>query len=134
MSSPTETHPTPGRRLTRGLCCTALGAVETVRGVAELALNGAQASARRLGDRQRGAELKERLSDDLAAVQAALADLPSGRRSAAKAARRRRRLFIAAGATVVVAGAAAVTVAIIRRSTRPDPSTLPPSVEVNPKP
>ncbi|MEX3771484.1 cell wall synthesis protein CwsA, partial [Mycolicibacterium fortuitum] len=47
--------------------------------------------------------------------------------------RRRRRLVIAGVAAAVLAGGA-VTFSIVRRSSRPEPSPLPPSVEVSPKP
>ena len=46
--------------------------------------------------------------------------------------RRRLLLWIVIGAVVLAGGAA--TFSIVRRSTRPDPSPLPPSVEVAPKP
>lgn len=146
MSVKTEIRMSPARRLSRGLKYTAVGPVDVTRGALALGLNGAQSSASWVGDRYRRGRIKAQLSEDLATAQQTIAqELAAAQEAvsqvlqgtvparASKAKQRRRRLVIAAAGAVVLAGGA-VAFSIVRRSTQPEPSPLPPSVEVSPKP
>nr|WP_090346692.1 cell wall synthesis protein CwsA [Mycolicibacterium malmesburyense]CRL79294.1 membrane protein [Mycolicibacterium malmesburyense] len=146
MSAKTEIRLTPAERLSRGLKYTAVGPVDVTRGALALGLNGAQSSAAWVGDRYRRGRIKAQLSEDLAAAQETIAQelaaaqevvsqvlAGAGPGRAAKSKQRRRRLLIVAAGVVGVAGGA-VAFSIVRRSTQPEPSPLPPSVEVSPKP
>ncbi len=111
MSSTTDVRLTSEQRLARGLKYTVVGPVDLTRGALGVGLSSAASSASWLGRQLRKKEIAE----------------------AAVAQRRRRSLvWIAVGAAVLAVGG--VTFSIVRRSTRPDPSPLPPSVEVAPKP
>ncbi|VEG37526.1 Protein of uncharacterised function (DUF2562) [Mycolicibacterium flavescens] len=146
MSTRTEIRLSPGQRLSRGLKYTAVGPVDVTRGALGLGVNGAQSSAAWVGDRYRRGRIKAQLSEDLAAAQQAIAqELVAAQEAvsqvlqgtaptrAAKTRQRRRRLVLAAAGVVALAGGA-VAFSIVRRSTQPEPSPLPPSVEVTPKP
>ncbi len=143
MRTKTEDRLTPGQRFGRGLKYSAVGPVDVISGALGLGLSGAQSSASWVGERYRQGRLKEQLSKDLAAAQetisaelAAAQEVVSGLPQAltkARARRRRRPLLLAAVGAVVLAGGA-VAFSIVRRSTQPEPSPLPPSVEVAPKP
>ncbi|MFV9632799.1 cell wall synthesis protein CwsA [Mycobacterium neumannii] len=146
MSTRTEIRLTPGQRLSRGLKYTAVGPVDVTRGALGLGVDGVQSSAAWVGDRYRRGRIKAQLSEDLAAAQQAIAqELAAAQEAvsqvlqgtaptrAVKASQRRRRLLLAAAGVVAVAGGA-VAFSIVRRSTQPEPSPLPPSVEVTPKP
>lgn len=143
MPSKTETRLTPGQRLSRGLKYSAVGPVDVTRGAVGLSLDGAQSSADWIGDLYRRSRLKAQLSEELAAAQETIAqelaaaqevvsNLPQALQKA-RTRRRKRPLLLAALGVVVLAGGA-VAFSIVRRSTQPDPSPLPPSVEVSPKP
>lgn len=108
MSTSTDVRLTPGRRLTRGIKYSVVGPVDVTRGTLGLGLSGAASSAAWVGRKVR--------SNDAGA---------EGRR-------RRPLLYVLIGAVVLAGGAAAFS--IVRRSMRPEPSTLPPSVAVVPKP
>ncbi|MGE2692568.1 cell wall synthesis protein CwsA [Mycolicibacterium pulveris] len=143
MRAKTQDRLTPRERLNRGLKYSAVGPVDVTRGALGLGLSGAQSSASWVGERYRQGRLKEQLSKDLAAAQetisaelAAAQEVVSGLPEAlnkARARRRRRPLLLAAVGAVALAGGA-VAFSIVRRSTQPEPSPLPPSVEVTPKP
>lgn len=146
MRAKTEIRMSPAQRLSRGLKYTAVGPVDVTRGALALGLNGAQSSASWVGDRYRRGRIKAQLSEDLATAQQTITqELAAAQEAvsqvllgavparASKAKQRRRRLVIAAAGVVVLAGGA-VAFSIVRRSTQPDPSPLPPSVEVSPKP
>ncbi|OBG97263.1 cell wall synthesis protein CwsA [Mycobacterium sp. E136] len=146
MSVETEIRMSPAQRLSRGLKYTAVGPVDVTRGALALGLNGAQSSASWVGERYRRGRIKAQLSEDLATAQQTIAQELAAAQEAvsqvlqgavpprtSKAKQRRRRLVIAAAGVVVLAGGA-VTFSIVRRSTQPEPSPLPPSVEVSPKP
>jgi hypothetical protein len=143
MSAKTESHLTPGQRLSRGLKYSAVGPVDVTWGALRLGVDGAQSSAAWVGDRYRRSRLKDQLGKELAAAQETIAqelaaaqevvsNLPQALQKA-RTRRRRRPLLLAALGVVALAGGA-VAFSIIRRSTQPEPSTLPPSVEVSPKP
>ncbi|MGE2718931.1 cell wall synthesis protein CwsA [Mycolicibacterium celeriflavum] len=146
MSAKTEIRLTPAQRLSRGLKYTAAGPVDVTRGALALGLEGARSSAAWAGDRYRRGRIKAQLSEDLAAAQQTIAQELAAAQEVvsqvlqgaaparvAKTKQRKRRLLIAAAGVVAVAGGA-VAFSIVRRSTQPEPSPLPPSVEVSPKP
>lgn len=137
MNSNTDDRLTPSQRLGRGLKYTAVGPVDVTRGTVGLSLQGAHAAAgsvRRQLDKSRLAkEAQETIAQEIAAAQGVLATLPQVIADARKPKRRRRPLLLAAVGIVVLAGGA-VAFTIVRRSMQPEPSPLPPSVDVTPKP
>ena len=140
MSSKTDVRLTPGQRLGRGLKYSAVGPVDVTRGTVGLGVAGARSAAdgiRRRIDKSRLAQelggAQETLAHELAAAQEVLSNLPQVIADARKPKRRRRPLVFAAVGIVVLAGGA-VAFSIVRRSMQPEPSPLPPSVEVTPKP
>jgi hypothetical protein len=140
MSSKTDARLTPSQRLSRGLKYSAVGPVDVTRGTVGLSWQGAQSAAgsvRRRFDKSRLAkefgEAQETLAQELVAAQEVLANLPQVIAEARKPKRRRRPLVLAAVGVVVLAGGA-VAFTIVRRSMQPEPSPLPPSVDVVPKP
>ncbi|MDT5065072.1 MAG: hypothetical protein QOK02_1227, partial [Mycobacterium sp.] len=79
------------------------------------------------------AAAQETIATELAAAQEVVANLPQALQAARRSKRRPRPIvLIVAGAAVLAVGA--VTFSIVRRSTQPDPSPLPPSVDITPKP
>lgn len=108
MSSNTDVRLTSGQRLARGLKYSVVGPVDLARGTAGVGLTSALSSASWLGRTLRKVD------------------------PAAEPRRRKPLLWIAIAAVVLAGGA--VTFSIVRRSTRPDPSSLPPSVEIAPRP
>jgi hypothetical protein len=122
----------------------AVGPVDVTRGALGVGLHSVASSAAWVGNRYRRGRAARQLREDVAAAQDTLAQefaavqevvstLPSALQEARKSRRRRRPLlFITLGAVVLAGGAAAFS--IIRRSTKPEPSSLPPSVDVAPRP
>lgn len=111
----TNTRLTPRQRLTRGLTYTAVGPFDITRGTLGLGAHAAHSA---------GAGLRRRYS------KARIAALQEARQPN----RRRRRLIIFSAAGLLTLAAGAVAFSIIRRSSEPEPSPRPPSVEVTPKP
>jgi hypothetical protein len=141
MSKKAETRLTSRERLTRGLTYSAVGPVDVTRGVVGLGVHSAQSTASELRRRYREGRLareiaaaQETIALELAAAQEVVANLPQALQEARRSQRRSKRtwLIVAAVATVLAGGAVAFS--IVRRSTRPEPSPLPPSVEVQPRP
>ena len=140
MSSKTDVRLTPGQRLGRGLRYTAVGPVDVTLGTVGLSLQGAQAATsslrRRLAKSRLAKELAEAqdtIAAELAAAQEVLTNLPAVIADARRPKRKRRPLlWVAVGAVVLAGGAVAFS--IVRRSMQPEPSPLPPSVDVAPKP
>ncbi len=144
MSPKIEQRLTPSRRLSRGLKYSAIGPVDVTRGALGLGAESVRSSAAWVGNRYRRGRVAKQLRADLAAAQDALtaelaemqeavAALPDTLGKARKSRSRTRSLvFVVAGVAVLAGGAAAFT--IVRRSTQPEPSPLPPSVEVAPRP
>jgi Cell wall synthesis protein CwsA len=140
MSSNTDVRLTPSQRLSRGLKYSAVGPVDVTRGTVGLSWQGASSAAgrvRRSFDKSRLAQelgdAQETIAQELVAAQEVLANLPQVIADARKPKRRRRPLVLAALGAVVLAGGA-VAFSIIRRSSQPEPSPRPPSVDVSPKP
>jgi len=140
MSPKTDARLTPSQRLSRGLKYSAVGPVDVTRGTAGLSWQGAQSAADRVRRRVDKSRLAKELGDaqetivaELAAAQEVLASLPQVIAEARRPRRRRRPLVLAAVGVVALAGGA-VAFSIVRRSMQPEPSTLPPSVDVSPKP
>jgi hypothetical protein len=140
MSSKTDVRLTPGQRLGRGLKYSAVGPVDVTWGTVGLSLQGAQSAAGRLRRSFEKSRLAKELEDaqesiaqELVAAQEVIATLPAVIADARKPKRKRRPLLLAAVGALVLAGGA-VAFSIVRRSMQPEPSSLPPSVDVAPKP
>jgi Cell wall synthesis protein CwsA len=140
MRAKNHTPLTPRERLSRGLASTAVGPVDVTRGLVGLGVHSAQAGASSLRRRYREGRLahdlhsaQEALVKELAAAQDVVSGLPEALQQARRAQRRRPRPWVLAGAAAAVLAAGAVAFSIIRRSTQPEPSTLEPSVEVEPR-
>ncbi|MGW0160304.1 cell wall synthesis protein CwsA [Mycobacterium sp. NPDC003323] len=106
MSTRTDEKLTPTERLSRGLRYSVIGPVDVTRGTVGLGMSSAASGASWLSRRLRAEE-----------------PAPP---------KRRPWLYLLIGAGVLALGG--VTFSIVRRSMRPEPSTLPPSVEITPKP
>lgn len=134
----------PRARLARGLKYSTVGPVDVTRGALGVGLDSAQSSAAWVRNRYRRGRIASQLRQDLAVAQEALAnevaaaqDVVAGLPETIKGARRSRRRprpWVLALAGAAVLGIGAVTFSIVRRSTQPEPSPLPPSVDVTPKP
>ncbi|MGB3230645.1 MAG: cell wall synthesis protein CwsA [Mycobacterium sp.] len=144
MSSKTVVRLTPSQRLGRGLKNSVAGPVDVTRGAVGVGLDSVRSSAAWVGNRyQRGrvarqlkadlATAQDSISAEISAAQEVVAGLPDALDKARRSRGRRRPVLLAGiGLAVLAGGAAAFT--IIRRSTQPEPSPLPPSVEVAPRP
>jgi hypothetical protein len=130
MSTKTDVRLAPRARLARGLKYSAVGPVDITRGFAGLSAQTAQATAAGLRRQCKQSRLRDELAQ---AAQEAVANLPQTLHEAGKS-RRRRRVVIFAGLGVLMLAGGAVAFSIIRRSSRPEPSPRPPSVDVEPKP
>ncbi|MGB0437190.1 MAG: cell wall synthesis protein CwsA [Mycobacterium sp.] len=144
MSSNTVDQLSPSQRLGRGLKYSAVGPVDVTRGALGVGLDSVRSSAAWVGDRYRREQVARRLKADLASAQDAIvaelsaaqevaAQLPDTLEKARRAGRAHRPLLLAGIGVAVLAGGAAAFV-IVRRSSQPEPSPLPPSVDVAPKP
>jgi hypothetical protein len=139
-----STRLTPTERLARGLKYSTVGPVDLTRGAVGVGFGSARSSAAWVGSRYRRGRIKSQLRKDLATAQQTIAaelavaqgvvaNLPQTLQEVRGNKRRRRPLlFVGAGVAVLAVGA--VTFSIVRRSTQPDPSPLPPSVDVAPRP
>jgi hypothetical protein len=135
---------TPRERLARGLKYSTVGPVDVTRGTLGIGLGSAYSTAAWVGNRYRRGRIARQLREDLAAAQgivgaelAAAQEVVSNLPQTIQEARRTKRFprpLVLAAAGIAVLGLGAVAFSIIRRSTQPDPSPLPPSVEVSPKP
>jgi hypothetical protein len=132
---------TPRERLSRGLTYTAVGPVDVTRGVVGLSVHSAQAGASSLRRRYQEGRLareiqsaQEALVHELAAAQEVVTGLPEALAQARRSQRRKPRPWLLAGAAVVVLAAGGAAFSIIRRSSQPEPSPLPPSVDVDHRP
>ncbi|GJF13605.1 cell wall synthesis protein CwsA [Mycolicibacterium cyprinidarum] len=144
MSSETVVRLTPSQRLGRGLKYSAVGPVDVTRGAVGVGLGSVRSSAAWVANRYRRGQVARQLKADLASAQEAVAaeisaahevvaNLPEALEKARRSRGRRGPLVLAGIGVAVLAGGAA-TFAIIRRASQPEPSPLPPSVEIAPKP
>ncbi|KAA0099779.1 cell wall synthesis protein CwsA [Mycolicibacterium sp. P1-18] len=145
MSSTTSAaRLTPTARIARGLKYTTVGPVDVTRGAVGVALNSTRSSVAWAADRYRRDRLKSQLTKDFAAAQEAIASefasaqdavtrLPDTFKSTRRS-RRRPKPIVVVGVGVAVLAVGAVSFSIIRRSTQPDPSPLPPSIDATPRP
>ena len=140
MHAKNHTRLTPRERLSRGLASTAVGPVDVTRGLVGLGVHSAHAGASSLRRRYHEGRLahdlhsaQEALVQELAAAQEVVNGLPGALQHARRAQRRGKRPLLIAGVAVAVLAAGAAAFSIIRRSTQPEPSALPPSVEVEPR-
>jgi hypothetical protein len=141
MSAKNHIRLTPRERLSRGLTYTAVGPVDVTRGVVGLSVHSAQAGASSLRKRYQEGRLardiqsaQEALVHELAAAQEVVTGLPEALAQARRSQRRKPRPWVLAGAAVVVLAAGGAAFSIIRRSSQPEPSPLPPSVDVDHRP
>ena len=114
---PEVSRPSSGARLGRGLKYSIIGPLLILRGVLGLGVGSTVGTARWVGRR---CHRSDDSAGDLAVV------VQSGGK--------RRRPLLIAGATVAVLALGGVTFSIVRRSMQPEPSPLPPSVDVTPQP
>jgi Cell wall synthesis protein CwsA len=140
MRAKNHTRLTPRERLSRGLASTAVGPVDVTRGLVGLGVHSAQAGASGLRRRYHEGRLahdlhnaQEALVQELAAAQEVVTGLPEALQQARRAQRHGKRPLLIAGVAVAVLAAGAAAFSIVRRSSRPEPSALPPSVEVDPR-
>lgn len=144
MSEHVETRLTPRERLTRGLAYSAVGPVDVTRGLLELGvglgLQSARSTAAGLRRRYREGRLarevaaaQETLAQELTAAQDVVANLPQALQDARTQRRSKHHLWIFAGIAAAILAGGAVAFSIVRRSSRPEPSPRPPSVEVQPR-
>jgi hypothetical protein len=110
------------------------------RGLVGLGVHSAHAGASSLRRRYHEGRLahdlhsaQEALVQELAAAQEVVNGLPGALQHARRAQRRGKRPLLIAGVAVAVLAAGAAAFSIVRRSARPEPSSLPPSVEVDPR-
>jgi Cell wall synthesis protein CwsA len=121
MSTSTEVERlTPGARLARGLKYTTAGPLHLLLGVLGVAVGSARSviglAVHRCGQAKAAA-------DDLAVAEVL-----------APAAARRGRPLLIVGGIVALLALGGATFSIVRRSMQPEPSALPPSVDVAPQP
>jgi hypothetical protein len=144
MSVTTRVRMSPGQRLGRGLKYSAVGPVDVTRGAVGVGVGSVRSTASWVGQRYRKAQVSRRLKDEMASAQQTLGDglasaqqlvasLPETLEQVRTPRRRRRRPLIFLGLGVAVLGGAAAF-SVVRRSSQPEPSPLPPSVEVAPRP
>ncbi len=137
MKAQAESPLTSRERLARGLTYSAVGPLDVTRGVVGLGVHSAQTTASELHRWYRQGQLardiaaaQETIAQELAAAQEVVTNLPRARRPRRRS---KRPLVIAAVGVAVLAGGAAAF-SIVRRSSRPEPSPRPPSVDVQPRP
>lgn len=141
MGAKNHTRLTPQQRLSRGLTYTAVGPVDVTRGIVGLGAHSAQAGASSLRRRYREGRLardlqtaQETLAQELAAAQEVVSGLPQALQQARRSHRRGKRTWVIAGVAVAVLAGGAAAFSIARRSMRQEPSSLPPSVDVQHRP
>ena len=143
-AAPSATRLTPAERIARGLKYSTVGPVDVTRGALGVGVNSTRSSAAWVANRYRRGRIKSQLTKDLAAAQEAIANefaaaqgVVTGIPQALQEARRtkhRPKPVVVIGAGVAALAVGAVCFSIIRRSTQPEPSPLPPSVDVAPLP
>src|SRR4051812_47683203 len=142
MSEKAAASLTPRPRLSRGLTYSAVGPVGITPGGVGLRAPATQSAAteirRRYREGQRARELaaaQKTIGQELAAAKEVVATLPQLLQDARRKQRRSKKPWLIAGAAgVLVLAGGGIAFSIVRRSTRPEPSSLPPSVDVQPRP
>jgi hypothetical protein len=141
MSTQNQTRLTPRQRLTRGLTYTAVGPLDVTRGVVGLGVHSTQVGAARLRRNYREGRLardlhmaQQTLGQELAAAQEVATGLPQALEQARRSQHRSKRPWLIAGFIAVALAGGATAFSIVRRSSHPEPSLRPPSVEVQPRP
>ncbi|MCK0176000.1 MULTISPECIES: cell wall synthesis protein CwsA [Mycobacteriaceae] len=122
----------PRQRLARGLKYTAVGPVDVTRGVIGIGMDSTATTAAALRKQYRKSQLRKELAAAQQTAQELVSNLPQKLQPPRP--KRRKRPVVIAGIAVAVLAVGGVTFSIVRRSTQPEPSPLPPSVEVTPKP
>jgi hypothetical protein len=134
MGRKSEPKLTSRERLNRGLHYTAVGPVDITRGVVGITAHSAESAAGAIKRRAREARAaRHDVAAEFEAVKQVMAEMPSMLQEARKAQHRRRRRLLVFGFLGLATAGGAVAVVIARRPTTPEPSTLPPSVDVAPK-
>lgn len=124
---------TPTERIARGLKYSTVGPVDVTRGALGVGVNSTRSSVAWVANRYRRGRIKSQLTKDLAAAQEVVAGLPQTLQ-ATRRSKCRPRPVVLIGVGVAALAVGAVSFSIIRRSTQPDPSPLPPSVDTAPRP
>jgi Cell wall synthesis protein CwsA len=142
MSVKTDTRLTSRQRFTRGLTYSTVGPFDVARGAVGIGAQSVAATVGGIRRRYRSGRLRRELAAaqdtitrELAAAGEVVSGLPQALADVRATRQHRKRPWLVAAAvgTVVLAGGA-VAFSVIRRSSKPEPSTLPPSVHVDPKP
>ena len=142
MSSKTDARLTSRQRLARGLTYSTVGPVDVTRGALGIGAQSVASTVSGIRRQYQRSQLRreliaaqETVGRELAAAGDVVSGLPQAVADARSAKQHRKRpwLLAAVAGTIVVAGGA-VAFSVIRRSSRPAPSPLPPSVQVDPKP
>ncbi|MBI3691012.1 MAG: cell wall synthesis protein CwsA [Mycolicibacterium aromaticivorans] len=134
MGRKSEPKLTSRERLNRGLHYTAVGPVDITRGVVGITANSAESAAVALRRRAREARaVQEEVGTELEAVRQVVAEFPQVLQEVRTSRHRRRRRLFVFGFLGLAAVGGAVAFVIARRSSAPEPSPRPPSVDVSPK-
>lgn len=138
MTATTHDRLAPNQRLARGLKYTAVGPVDISRGVAGLGMQAAVAAGASARRRYQDGQLRRQLAavaEKLETLPEVLPELLADVTPAKTKPKHRRRPWLIAAAAAAVLAGGAVAFSVVRRTKRPEePATLPPSVEVAPKP
>jgi hypothetical protein len=141
MRAQTESPLTPRQRLSRGLTYSAVGPVDVTRGVVGLGVHSAHATASELRRRYQEGQLardvaaaQQTIAQELAAAQEVVTNLPQALQKARRSQRRSKRPLVIGGVALAALAGGAAAFSIVRRSSRPEPSPRPPSVDVQPRP
>jgi Cell wall synthesis protein CwsA len=141
MRAKAESRLTPRQRLSRGLTYSAVGPVDVTRGVVGLGVHSAHATASELRRRYQEGQLardvaaaQQTIAQELAAAQEVVTNLPQALQKARRSQRRSKRPLVIGGVALAALAGGAAAFTIVRRSSRPEPSPRPPSVDVQPRP
>jgi hypothetical protein len=141
MRAKAESRLTPQQRLSRGLTYSAVGPVDVTRGVVGLGVHSAHATASELRRRYQEGQLardvaaaQQTIAQELAAAQEVVTNLPQALQKARRSQRRSKRPLVIGGVALAALAGGAAAFTIVRRSSRPEPSPRPPSVDVQPRP
>jgi len=115
--------------------------VDVTRGVVGLGVHSAHATASELRRRYQEGQLardvaaaQQTIAQELAAAQEVVTNLPQALQKARRSQRRSKRPLVIGGVALAALAGGAAAFSIVRRSSRPEPSHRPPSVDVQPRP